>query len=137
MAGVDSGIEAVGRACPIKLNTGAGREGHRDDARNPPPRDARKRSNRHVLTVSPEAAALVRQLVRTADLPEGSGLRIVVDGQHHSLSMGLAHGPEPQDDVVSSGGARVFLSQPATGRLESRTLEAEVTDLRSVFYLSG
>lgn len=87
--------------------------------------------------MSPEAAVLVRHLVETADLPEGSGVRIVIDGQHHSLSMGLARGPEPQDDVISSGGARVFLSQPATGRLESRTLEAEVTDLRSVFYLSG
>lgn len=90
-----------------------------------------------MLTVSPEAAVLVRQLVETADLPEGSGVRIVIDGQHHSLSMGLARGPEPQDDVILSGGACVFLSQPATGRLEARTLEAEVTDLRSVFYLSG
>ena len=89
------------------------------------------------LTLSPEAAALVRVLVQSADLPEGSGVRIIVDAQHRSLSMGLARRPEPQDDVISSDGARVFLSQPATGRLESRTLEAEVTDLRSVFYLSG
>lgn len=90
-----------------------------------------------MLTVSPEAAALVQHLVETADLPDGSGVRIVIDGKHHSLSMGLAPGPQPQDEVISSGGARVFLSQPATGRLGSRTLEAEVTALRSVFYLTG
>ena len=90
-----------------------------------------------MLTVSPEAAALVRHLVATAELPDGSGIRIVIDGQHHSLSMGLAPGPEPHDEVISSGGARVFLSRPANGRLGSRTLEAEVTDLRSVFYLSS
>lgn len=90
-----------------------------------------------MLIVSPEAAALVRHLVANADLPDGAGVRIVIDGQHHSLSMGLARQPEPRDEVISSGGALVFLSQPATGRLDCRTLEAEVTGLRSVFYLSG
>jgi hypothetical protein len=87
--------------------------------------------------MSPEAAALVRQLVESADFPDGAGLRIVIDAQHHSLSMGLARQPEPRDEVITSGEALVFLSQPANGRLECRQLEAEVTDLRSVFYLSG
>lgn len=90
-----------------------------------------------VLIVSPEAAGLVRHLVASADLPDGAGVRIVIDAKHHSLSMGLARQPEPRDEVISSDGALVFLSQPATGRLDCRTLEAEVTDLRSVFYLSG
>lgn len=124
-AGVYAGIEAVGHVAPIHQTL-----------RRAPGSDMSLRGGDGVLTVSPEAAALVRQLVETADLPDGAGVRIILDSRHHSLSMGLAHGPEPQDRVISSDGAHIFLSPPATGRLGSRTLNAEVTDLRSAFFLS-
>lgn len=96
----------------------------------------RKGSGR-VLAVSQEAAALVRHLVETAGLPAEAGVRIVIDSHHHSLSMGLARGPEAQDALISSDGARLFLSQPATGRLRDRTLRAEMTDDKSAFFLTG
>lgn len=124
-AGVYTGIEAVGHVAPI----------HRTLQRTPGSDMSLRESDRG-LTVSPAAAALVRQLVETAELPDGAGVRIVLDSRHHSLSMGLAHGPEPQDQVISSGGAHIFLSPPATGRVGSRTLNAELTDLRSAFFLS-
>jgi len=88
-----------------------------------------------MLTLTRDAAKLVSTLRRDADLPKEAGLRIVVDPNHRSLSMGLARKPEPQDEVVSTDGAHVFLSPSAAARLEQRTLRAEITDERSLFFL--
>jgi iron-sulfur cluster assembly protein len=90
-----------------------------------------------VLTVSQDAAMLVCTLRRDADLPTEAGLRIVVDRNHQSLSMGLARNPEPQDEVVSSDGAHIFLSQSAARRLGQRTLRAEISAGRSLFFLDS
>lgn len=90
-----------------------------------------------MLTLTQDAAALVCTLRRDADLPTEAGLRIVIDPKRRSLSMGLARNPEPQDEVVSSDGAHVFLSQPAAARLERRTLRAEITEQRSLFFLDS
>lgn len=102
-----------------------------------PDQAGQKNGSGRALAVSQDAATLVRHLVETAGLPAGAGVRIVIDSHHHSLSMGLARGPEPQDEVISSDGARLFLSQPATGRLRHRTLRAELTDDRSAFFITG
>lgn len=90
-----------------------------------------------MLTLTPDAATLVRTLTEDACLPINAGMRIVIHPRHRSLSMRLAHKPEPHDEVVTVDGARVFLSQPAAGRLDKRTLRAEITDKRSAFYLDG
>jgi len=90
-----------------------------------------------MLTLTRDAATLVSTLRRDADLPNEAGLRIVVDPNHRSLSMGLARNPEPRDEVISSDGAHVFLSQPAAARLERRTLRAEITEERSLFFLDS
>jgi len=90
-----------------------------------------------MLTISDEAAQLVRTLTQDADLPEDAGVRIVVDPRHNSLSMSLANEPEPADVVVATHGARVFLTASASRRLERRTLRAELTDSRTLFFLDG
>ena len=88
-----------------------------------------------MLTISEDAAHLVRALTRDADLPKDAGVRIVVDPTHNSLSMGLASAPEPADVVVARHGARVFLTPSAARRLRRRTLKAEVHKNRRLFFL--
>jgi hypothetical protein len=49
--------------------------------------------------------------------------------------MGLASAPKRNDAVIARDGALLFLSGPAAERLEGRTLCAEITSTRSVFFL--
>lgn len=88
-----------------------------------------------MLSISQDAATLVRTLTRDADLPDDAGVRIIIDPTHHSLSMDLARNPEPRDAIVTAHGAHVFLTQPVVERLERRTLRAEVTEARSLFFI--
>ena len=88
-----------------------------------------------MLTITEDAAALIRTLRQDAALWEQAGLRIVVDPTNLSLSMGLAVTPSPGDAVVDRYGARVFLSPSAAYRLGRGTLQAEITEGRSLFFL--
>lgn len=90
-----------------------------------------------MLVISGEAAQLVRTLAEDADLPDHAGLRIVVDPTHNSLSMALAAEPDPADVVVATQGARVFMTASASRRLQRRTLRAELTDSRTLFFLDS
>lgn len=90
-----------------------------------------------MLTITRDAAALVRVLTNATHLSEHAALRIMVDPVHHSLSMGLAATPRPRDAVVVSHGARVFLSPSAAHRLIDQTLGAEISAARTVFFLDG
>ena len=90
-----------------------------------------------MLMISEEAAQLVHALTDDADMPEQAGLRIVVDPTHNSLSMALATAPQPADVVVATQGARVFLTASASRRLQRRTLRAELTGSRTLFFLDG
>ena len=88
-----------------------------------------------MLAITEEAAVLIRVLRQDAALWEQAGLRIVVDPTSLSLSMGLAVTPAPGDAVVDRYGARVFLSPPAAHRLGGGTLQAEITEGRSLFFI--
>jgi len=88
-----------------------------------------------MLTIDPDAARLVRALTDDAHLSPAAGLRIIIDPLHRSLSMGIADGPVRADTIVQTAGARVFLSPAAASRLDGRTLRAEMSSNRSVFFL--
>lgn len=90
-----------------------------------------------MLTVTKDAATLIRELSRKAGAPSPSGLRIVIDPVHDSLSMSLASCAAPGDTVVASGDTRVFLSSAASQRLATRTLRADTTATRSSFFLAS
>jgi Fe-S cluster assembly iron-binding protein IscA len=90
-----------------------------------------------MLTITETAATLVRTLTRDANLSQQAGLRIVVDRVNDSLSMALAGTPGSSDAVVDCLGARVFLSPSASHRLSQRTLRAEISPDRSLFFLDG
>jgi hypothetical protein len=88
-----------------------------------------------MLRITEDAATLVCALTGDADRSGQSGLRIIVDPVHHSLSMGIASSPAPADEVISKNAARVFLSPSAAHRLRRRTLRAELSGDRSLFFL--
>jgi iron-sulfur cluster assembly protein len=88
-----------------------------------------------MLTITEEAATLITTLTEDAELLDQAGLRLVVDQTNLSLSMDLAETPTPGDTVVAGYGARVFLSPSATQRIGEGTLQAEITDVRSRFFL--
>ena len=90
-----------------------------------------------MLTVTKDAATLIRALSQKAGAPGRSGLRIVIDPLHNSLSMSLAACAAPGDKVVASGDTQVYLSSAASQRLSTRTLHADTTATRSSFFLAS
>jgi iron-sulfur cluster assembly protein len=72
-----------------------------------------------MLTITPEAADTIRELVDANELPQGSGLRITAEeqGEEVSLELDFTDGPEDEDDVVEHEGARVFLDGSAAAVL--------------------
>lgn len=89
------------------------------------------------LTLSDDAAGLIRALARKARASAGSGLRISVDGRHDSLTMQLAPKAVSGDVVVLNRDTVVFLSPAASRRLSGRTLRASTPPERSAFFLTG
>ena len=90
-----------------------------------------------MLKVTADAAQLARTLTHQGAARQHGGLRIVMNPDTNSLSMGIAHAPERSDAVIARDGALLFLSGPAAERLDGRTLCAEITTTRSVFFLQG
>jgi Fe-S cluster assembly iron-binding protein IscA len=88
-----------------------------------------------MLTITEEAANLIRALCRQVNAAAGSGLRLTVDAHHDSLSMALAPGAVPGDTVAHIGETQVFLSSAAADRLASRTLQASRSAERASFFL--
>jgi hypothetical protein len=78
---------------------------------------------------------LVRTLLDETSLPEGAGLRIVTDPVCHSLSMSLAATKATEDSEIATDDVHLFLSPSVARRLTGRTLCAEITTARSVFFL--
>lgn len=74
-----------------------------------------------------DAAVLIRALIAGAELGADSGLRMSIDPRRRSLMMGLAARPGSTDRVVIHHDVRVFVDPAASGRLHSRTLDAQVT----------
>jgi Fe-S cluster assembly iron-binding protein IscA len=74
-----------------------------------------------MLTITNEAADAIKEIVATNELPAGSGLRITAeeDDEGVSVELDFTEGPEDEDDVVESGGARVFLDDTASEVLAS------------------
>lgn len=81
-----------------------------------------------MLTLTPEAGHVIRDLVSRSELPEGAGLRIAgaeaPDGGA-GLALQLAEAPHPADEVLHDQGADVFLDPPAAAMLDDQVLEAQ------------
>lgn len=88
-----------------------------------------------VLSVTERAAERVRDIVANADGP-AEGIRIGIKkggcaGMEYTVD--LVREPEPRDDMVDIGGAKVFVNPEATLFLLGTEMDFEVTKLRTGF----
>ena len=66
-----------------------------------------------VLTVTEQAASMIRELIDQAELPEGAGLRIAQRDDHTALAMTLTDQPSFHDMVLIERDVAVFLGPAA------------------------
>jgi iron-sulfur cluster assembly protein len=91
---------------------------------------------RHIiLTLTEQAASMIRELLDHADLPDSAGLRIAQRDDHTALAMTLADEPSPDDLVIAERDVAVFLGPMAARRVQAQTLDANTTDTSTAFYL--
>lgn len=82
-----------------------------------------------MLTLSQSAADVIRELSSQPGMPAEAGLRIVPNAQDNggpSFAVTVSAGPEPEDRVVESGQARVYLEPHVVVPLEDKVLDADV-----------
>lgn len=91
-----------------------------------------------MLVLTPTASAVIENLVtRDAD-PERAGLRIDSSGPESTqFAVAVTPAPEPGDQVVESGGARVFLESNASVALDAKVLDAQVNEQGAVTFAIG
>lgn len=77
-----------------------------------------------MLTLTPNAATEIRNIIDNPEVPDGCGLRIASDPQAGGLTLTLATAPAEDDQVVDDSGARVFLEAQAASMLDEMALDA-------------
>ncbi|QKJ18867.1 Fe-S cluster assembly protein HesB [Microbacterium hominis] len=91
-----------------------------------------------MLTLTQTAAEAVKNIVARVPQAEDGGVRIRDTGPSSGFELSVAPTPEPEDTVVVTDGARVFLDVPAAAALDDRVLDAELAQDGSVkFALTG
>jgi Fe-S cluster assembly iron-binding protein IscA len=80
-----------------------------------------------MLMVTENAGQAIESIVANAEVPDGSGLRIdapdeppAPDGSGIALQLQVASQPAEQDQVVSEGGAKVFIAPARPGCATTR-----------------
>jgi Fe-S cluster assembly iron-binding protein IscA len=77
-----------------------------------------------VLTITPEALAVIRRVTDHPTLEPTSGVRIARrDDGSSELEVRAVHGPQPGDSVVERPGARLYLDPDAGRRVDGRRLD--------------
>lgn len=78
-----------------------------------------------MLAITETAAAAIKTLMSTADMPTGAGLRISASELAEGLELSVRPGPAADDVVVEGGGATIFLAPAAAEVLENKVLDVE------------
>ena len=90
-----------------------------------------------MLTLTENASTIVQQLTDQTD-GEDVHLRIAsVDGQPDGFGIMPATAPEPGDQVVEQGGAKVFVDETAATALDQAVLDAGVDESGNVQFALG
>lgn len=79
-----------------------------------------------MLTLTQTAAEAVKTIVERVPQAEDGGVRIRDTGAQTGFELSVAQAPEPEDTVVVTDGARVFLDTAANQALDDRILDAEL-----------
>ncbi len=88
-----------------------------------------------MLALTENAQAVIKTLVERPEVPEGTGVRIA-PGDGEELQLSLQPEPADGDEVISAGGARIFLEPDTAQMLSNQTLDATVEDNTAGFYLT-
>jgi Fe-S cluster assembly iron-binding protein IscA len=82
-----------------------------------------------VLTLTENASTVVKSIVDQTSEAEQAGLRISQDAEDSpALHVIPTEAPQPGDQVLEDGGARVFLEETAAVTLDDKILDAQVDD---------
>lgn len=79
-----------------------------------------------MLTMTDTAAEAVKTIVARVPQAADGGLRIRDAGAETGFELSVAPAPEPDDTVVGTEGARVFLDTAASLALNDRVLDAQL-----------
>ena len=79
-----------------------------------------------MLTMTDTAAEAVKTIVARVPHAADGGLRIRDAGAETGFELSVAPAPEPDDTVVVTEGARVFLDTAASLALNDRVLDAQL-----------
>jgi iron-sulfur cluster assembly protein len=90
-----------------------------------------------MLTLTDNAATVVKDIADQASDAEECGLRIAANQSEAELTLALVSEPEPADQIVESAGARVFLEPGAALMLEDKVLDADVAENGAVTFAVG
>ncbi|MCR2799494.1 iron-sulfur cluster biosynthesis family protein [Microbacterium sp. NPDC058021] len=90
-----------------------------------------------MLTLTENATSAVKTLTSQIPTEEG-GLRIRgADQAEAGFELALVSSPEPEDAVIETDGARVFVEQAAALPLDDRVLDAQIGDDGSLSFALG
>jgi Fe-S cluster assembly iron-binding protein IscA len=89
-----------------------------------------------MLVVTANAGQAIEAILANAAMPDGSGLRIDTPGEPPAspdrsgvpLQLEVASQPAAQDQVVSGGGAKVFVAPAAAPMLDDKVLDVRVSE---------
>ena len=88
-----------------------------------------------MLTLTDSAVTAIRALTSQPEQPPDAGLRIMGQGEGvPPFQLALADTPADGDQVIESGGARVFLAGDTAEVLADKALDAEVDDQGAVAF---
>lgn len=88
-----------------------------------------------MLALTGQAVEAIRTLTTQPGTPESTGLRIAPQaGDASSLGLTLAQQPHQGDEVIESGGVRVFVEEQAAVLLDDKALDAIVGDAGEVSF---
>lgn len=91
-----------------------------------------------MLTLTEDASTIVKTIASQTPGAESGGLRIsTAESDSADFALAITPAPEPQDEVVESGGARVFLEEGAAMTLSDKILHARVDDQGEVTFAIG
>lgn len=91
-----------------------------------------------MLTLTDNASTIVKTIAAQTPDSADAGLRISsTDSASTDFAVAITPAPEPDDQVVESAGAKVFLEGNAAEMLSDKVLDAQVDDEGAVRFAIG
>ena len=87
-----------------------------------------------MLTLTDPAVEAIRILTTKPGLPASSGLRIVHGDTAGGIELFITHAPDSGDQVIETGGVRVFVQAEAVALLGGKALSAEIASSDDVIF---